>query len=81
MEFRVSHKRRILVGKTSYTGETTIDIEYNAVHLSMAVDDFQRSVSKIIFLAHFTNKALTKTHLARISLEAENFRGYYGKQL
>ena len=58
-------------GKTSYTGETTIDMNIMR-YIYLAVDDFQRSVNKVFF-STFHEQSVDQNTLARISLEADNF--------
>ena len=58
-------------GKTSYTGETTIDMNIMR-YIYLAVDDFQRSVNKVFF-STFHEQSIDQNTLARISLEADNF--------
>jgi hypothetical protein len=58
-------------GRTSYTGETTIDMNIMR-YIYLSVDDFQRSVSKLFF-STFHEQSVDQNTLARISLEADNF--------
>lgn len=58
-------------GKTTYTGETTIDMNIMR-YIYLAVDDFQRSVNKVFF-STFDEQSVDQNTLARISLEADNF--------
>ena len=58
-------------GGTSYTGETTIDMNIMR-YIYLSVDDFQRSVNKVFF-STFHDQSVDQNTLARISLEADNF--------
>lgn len=58
-------------GRTSYTGETTIDMNIMR-YIYLSIDDFQRSVSKLFF-STFHEQSVDQNTLARISLEADNF--------
>jgi hypothetical protein len=58
-------------GATSYTGETTIDMNIMR-YIYLSIDDFQRSVSKVFFSA-FHEETVDQNTLARISLGADNF--------
>ena len=58
-------------GATSYTGETTVDMNIMR-YIYLSVDDFQRSVNKVFF-STFHDQSVDQNTLARITLEADNF--------